>query len=208
MNDAFAHQLLRQRAENPCKIQKLPSRYANTYASLLKLASYLEDHSNTEDLLMLGCAVYAWMPTTLKKWNFLEFDLGKISVEVLRSCDRYDDAACLVREKIPEPLLNNSWVGTSKFLHFINPEMFPIWDSKVAMRFGLQGYQMKKKKHYLGYMNFCRRQALLIGNDLETAASYLSFQAERRSSIMRTIELLLFLDEATPSSSYIDTTYK
>jgi hypothetical protein len=26
---------------------------------------------------------------------------------------------------------NNSLVGTSKLLHFINPEIYPIWDSRV-----------------------------------------------------------------------------
>ena len=30
--------------------------------------------------------------------------------------------------------INRSWVGTSKFLHFLNPEIFPIWDSRVARR--------------------------------------------------------------------------
>jgi len=33
--------------------------------------------------------------------------------------------------EILKGLLNNSLVGTSKHLHFINPEIFAIWDSRV-----------------------------------------------------------------------------
>ena len=36
-----------------------------------------------------------------------------------------------------EPI-NNSWVGLSKALHFINPEIFPIWDKNVAELFGIK----------------------------------------------------------------------
>jgi len=50
--------------------------------------------------------------------------------------------AILNRAKIGEPLkvkeldalkacINNSLVGASKLLHFINPEQYAIWDSKI-----------------------------------------------------------------------------
>lgn len=55
-------------------------------------------------------------------------------------------------------LLNNSLVGTSKLLHFINPENFAIWDSRVYR------YLTNKEPHdnrigncktYLDYLAFC-----------------------------------------------------
>ena len=53
--------------------------------------------------------------------------------------------------------INDSCVGLSKSLHFINPEIFPIWDSNVAKTFGLQGYhyQVNKIQDYGCYIDFC-----------------------------------------------------
>ena len=34
--------------------------------------------------------------------------------------------------EIVKIMINNSMVGTSKLLHFINPNAYPIWDSKVS----------------------------------------------------------------------------
>ena len=42
----------------------------------------------------------------------------------------------------------------SKTLHFLNPNLFPIWDSKVAKVLGVSPTKMGKKEVYLDYMNF------------------------------------------------------
>ena len=42
----------------------------------------------------------------------------------------------------------------SKVLHFINPEFFPIWDSRVAKHFDLKNTQVNKKNHFLEYLTF------------------------------------------------------
>ena len=43
----------------------------------------------------------------------------------------------------------------SKVLHFINPEFFPIWDSRVSKHFGLKyDYQINNRKHFLEYLTF------------------------------------------------------
>src|SRR5258708_7520084 len=49
---------------------------------------------------------------------------------------------------------NNSVVGTSKFLHFVAPEVFPIWDSRIAAVFGFRhGYQINNALNYTKYCN-------------------------------------------------------
>ena len=43
----------------------------------------------------------------------------------------------------------------SKVLHFINPEFFPIWDSRVARHFRLKyAYQINNRHHFLEYLTF------------------------------------------------------
>lgn len=193
MDCKLAKRFLQQRIEQSSAIPDLPSQYAKSYNALLKLANNLEDDACTENLLMLGCAVYAWMPTILKTWDFSEFDSGALSIQMLRACESLDDAASLVSGRVSNPLLNNSWVGTSKFLHFINPAVFPIWDSKVAARFGLKSHRVNSKPSYLGYLNFCWDEADYLANRLDRFSGQFSSDENNRITAMRTIELLLFL---------------
>ena len=69
---------------------------------------------------------------------------------------RPEDARNFVEGFASSPI-NNSCVGLSKSLHFINPEIFPIWDSNVAKTFGLQGYhyQVNKIQVYGCCIEFC-----------------------------------------------------
>jgi hypothetical protein len=47
--------------------------------------------------------------------------------------------------------LNNSVVGTSKLLHFVRPDLFPIWDSRIAKLFGFRNDRHNTPAAYLGY---------------------------------------------------------
>jgi hypothetical protein len=68
---------------------------------------------------------YGWMPTMLH----LEEDIS-IAVQVANNAkngkmitdDEMESLACAV---------NGSFVGASKLLHFINPDIYSIWDSRV-----------------------------------------------------------------------------
>lgn len=194
MNFERAKRFLQERIDPSSVIPDLPSQYAKSYNALLKLANNLEDDARTENLLMLGCAVYAWMPTILKTWDFSEFDSGALSIRALRACENLDDAASLVSGRVSSPLLNNSWVGTSKFLHFINPAIFPIWDSKVAARFGLeQHYRINSMSAYLSYLNFCWEEVDYFADRLDYFSGMFSSGEGNRITRMRTIELLFFL---------------
>ena len=55
-------------------------------------------------------------------------------------------------------IVNNSMVGTSKLLHFIKPDLYPIWDSKVCKVFSEEegnSYKVDKIGDYLKYRDFC-----------------------------------------------------
>ena len=80
--------------------------------------------------------VYGWMPTIPRLSKIMRWE-DKQKQQLL-SC--LNDAR---NGKVPDvhhlhtlkSFCNNSLVGGSKLLHFLNPERFPIWDSRVAKVF-------------------------------------------------------------------------
>ncbi len=120
--------------------------YLETYKSIIALT---ESSLRDEDLyVVLANAIYGWMPTILKSMG------PKASIDDVRKISG-GQAALKFIEALQIPLLNNSWVGTSKFLHFINPETFPIWDSRVAKRLNVYSdHKIKQKRYYLEYLSY------------------------------------------------------
>ncbi|MBY0582233.1 MAG: hypothetical protein K2P68_04850 [Sphingomonas sp.] len=80
----------------------------------------------TPNKVMLGClAVYGWMPRILEVRKAPERCLSNRAAENVAF--RLNSGVI----DIDPPFVNESVVGTSKFLHFWNPQEFPIWDSRV-----------------------------------------------------------------------------
>jgi hypothetical protein len=111
--------------------------YLDSYPALLALFRAL-DFSRFSHVQAAACAVYGWMPRTLRYQATRDKPryeaLGKLAEQV-----RNQDAAvainCLEELSIFDIAINNSVVGTSKFLHFVAPHAFPIWDDKIARYF-------------------------------------------------------------------------
>lgn len=113
--------------------------YASADFSFLKMESYLlsygafiryfnEKHGtlNEDDLIIGIHMVYGWMPTIFEfKHSRLGEAVDIINAVKLRRPIGAEELGVL------KALLNNSIVGTSKLLHFINPEDYAIWDSRV-----------------------------------------------------------------------------
>jgi len=120
--------------------------YSVGYDALLAFGSAVHDQTG---MLVLAHAVYGWMPTILKSYN-----LNGLAVADIRG------------GFLPEkPALNNSWVGTSKLFHFLAPEVWPIWDSRVALHFGLpRSDQHNRRDVYEDYTGFMRSEAAIQGN--------------------------------------------
>lgn len=110
-----------------------------------------------EDVVCGAHMVYGWMPTILDLYlgpNKLTLgEAAKLLSEAKSSGNLTDNEmsklACLI---------NNSLVGTSKLLHFIAPNSFAIWDSKVySYIFNERPYHdrvnhVKKYRKYLGVL--------------------------------------------------------
>jgi len=102
------------------------SSYLRSYPEFLR---YFRDLPVIEyhHLIIAANFTYGWMPTILhfKSDRFAE---AVTILNCAKTGDLLTDAElfCLIA------LINNSMVGVSKLLHFINPEQYAIWDRRVA----------------------------------------------------------------------------
>ena len=111
------------------------------------------------DVIIGSHFIYGWMPTILKKISGIN---GILPL--------WDQAKT---EKLLEPkdldliriCINNSLVGTSKLLHFINPNQYAIWDSvvfKYLTGVNANNEQIKNASDYRDYLKLCKE---FIKND-------------------------------------------
>lgn len=182
------------------------SKYAESYRALINLAAKIEDDASHDGALGLACATYGWMPTILRSFSPENFN-AKNPISTIKCLSSVKDAKEFV-EKINDPApINDSWVGTSKFLHFLNPDLFPIWDSKVAKNFSkiwikwhnnqngnepsLQ-YFLNKKIYYLQYFDFIHREVPESRSWLHAISKETQERHHYTPSKVRCLELMLF----------------
>jgi hypothetical protein len=124
-------------------------QYLRTYPQLLRSTALLAKEMGEDALPAIAHMAYGWMPTILKKFSDSQSDI----VGPATGCRSFEEASGLIQSLDDSPI-NNSWVGMSKVLHFVNPDFFPIWDSRVAKHFDLKITQVNKKNHFLEYLSF------------------------------------------------------
>ena len=96
------------------------------------------DHIKKEHFVFASHAVYGWMPTIL---NLKLHEIDK-SLSILNFAKNNDDPINKKDLRHLKSCVNNSIVGVSKLLHFINPSTYAIWDSRIFR------YLTKKKSQY------------------------------------------------------------
>lgn len=107
---------------------------------------------NLENLVIGISFTYSWMPTILKVLNL------KNTEEVLFILNEVKKGKLIDEQQLTtlKTTLNNSLVGTSKLLHFINPKQYAIWDSRV-FRFlndvEPHKYRLEMPRAYIEYLN-------------------------------------------------------
>ena len=146
---------------------------------------------STEVLYQGANMVYGWMPTILdtQKNNKIYPDL------VIQSIERLDVSFTDPKKEdleIVAAFMNNSIVGASKLLHFIYPEKYPIWDSKICgiiMSSSKSSYKVNKTENYI---NYCKAIHNIISKPPENLKNFKKkFTPE--ISYVRAAELILFL---------------
>ena len=159
------------------------------YPDLCKISQEIVKNYPNEAIVTVSHIAYGWMPRMLSKFNE---DKNLETLEKVRNSinvTNQDEGQGLILSLPPTSPVNNSWVGLSKVLHFINPEIFPIWDSKVAAKFNVSGDKLNSKECYLEYFDFvhCQKDLQIVDDFLE----YLKSKGVIFSRV-RVVEFLLY----------------
>jgi len=82
-----------------------------------------------QDFVCAAHMVYGWMPTILE----IHADESLSVSQGVALLNKARAEGCLSEVEIGQlaRLVNRSVVGASKLLHFVNPEAFAIWDSRI-----------------------------------------------------------------------------
>lgn len=171
-------------------------QYHDSHRALVKLVSTIKDDERHDGLRALACTAYGWMPTILKKCEPERFN-QQYPIGAIRGAEERSSARKLIGVIDETAPVNGSWVGTSKLMHFLNPDIFPIWDSRVAVSFNLKWpHQINNKGSYLKYFDFMQSELTSGHTWLDAVAERIKLEHGYAPSRMRCLELMLFDREA------------
>lgn len=169
--------------------------YTQSYPFFL---DFIRGKEITKELLIPAIhMIYGWMPRVFRfgDWSLLE--------SVLKNLNKARTATPLGESELEtlSAFLNNSMVGTSKLLHFINPDVYPIWDSKICSIFFQKkpfDHRMKNVGNYITYQKWIRDKVAgeefnTIYDEVNTKLNTLLPEYENdKISKVRAAELILF----------------
>jgi hypothetical protein len=147
-------------------------------------------------LVIAASFTYSWMPTILT----LKAELIDRVADLVESV-RHGISLSVAELEIMKATVNNSVVGSSKLLHFANPNMYPIIDSRVhAYIFGRKHQSLlTDPEWYQEYSVACREAAQdpRLTPVVESFCQQLGYGV----SPLRVLELIMYLrqrEEAHP----------
>ena len=169
---------------------------------------------------LTGCAlIYEWMPCAI--WVNDGNAVSDAEYREIRECLwnlRGDDPERILRFVVGDGMghleklvlmLHNSPSGMSKMLHFINPSIFPIFDSNVCskLRVSCKVRDLSDVKVYAeftkGFLKYCNE--VVFGADLSGCNTVLrerfGYPETFKVSLIRAIDLALFYSKKESSSA-------
>jgi hypothetical protein len=160
--------------------------YIKTYPEFIQFFKNISIISK-HNLVISSHFVYGWMPTIIElKFQNME--------DVLKSLNKAKNGAILTIAELEllKSSINNSLVGLSKLLHFINPVDYAIWDSRIYR------YTTDKKSSYgIGntqlYLNYLfKLNEIEYHVDFNEIKKNVSAYFDYEITSKRVIELLMF----------------
>jgi hypothetical protein len=185
MDDIFELETKTQIDRNNSYILSYP-HIANYFATI--------EEFQARDVVVCSHVVYGWMPTALdlyvNKQNITLNEAANIANKAKRS-----ELLTETELKNLSKLINNSLVGTSKLLHFTNPDKYPIWDSKIYRYVYSEtphNYRVNMPEKYIKYV----QSAEEMTKDSRFPAFIASVieKVGYKVSGLRAIELVMFLN--------------
>lgn len=147
-----------------------------------------------EDLVRGAHMAYGWMPTVLELYpEATNIDLVT-GAQLLNNAKRTGTLANDEIEQLAR-LVNHSLVGASKLLHFVSPDHFPIWDSKIyafVFREKAHGYRVNQVSRYRQYVELLAQ----LRKDSRFPAFHASVNRKVGYPVseLRALELVMFLN--------------
>lgn len=167
--------------------------YIRSYPHLLSYFAAKQSFG-PEDIVRGAHMAYGWMPTVLElRHEPTSIDLPK-AAELLTKAKL---AGALTNDEIEQlaHLVNNSLVGASKLLHFVSPQRFAIWDSKIytfVFQERPHNYRVSQVSKYRDYLIKLDQHQ----KDPRFAAFHTSVNTKvgYPVSALRALELVMFLN--------------
>ena len=173
--------------------------YDDSYDALRYAGAACRQERSENNIKILALAVYGWMPTVLDIAK--EYDGQPIEMESVKSAIQFaenwkqsgtDNIECAMKQfEILARFIDNSYVGASKFLHFLFPDSFAIFDSNIA--------EVLNEKKKLGRdLTIEKRQ--IFSKDANKPANFILYELAMRKiaennpkiGILRDVEQVLF----------------
>ena len=190
MNNITPDHIL-DRAE--CLEQEGPANtYHKSYYYFVNYFSEIKQISE-QDLVIGANFTYGWMPTIM---NFKsdDFQLAVTILNKAKGIERISNEDILLLKG----LINNSLVGVSKLLHFINPDVYAIWDSRVCnfLTGKTHKYKVETPNLFWSYLDLCKRVSL--DPAFEPIHERYKEKVGFEITPMRTIEQIMFINSNEP----------
>tara|TARA_A100001234_G_scaffold216863_1_gene223385 strand:- start:259 stop:870 length:612 start_codon:yes stop_codon:yes gene_type:complete len=166
--------------------------YIISYPGLINACQLLIKDLGNKSILPISHLAYGWMPTIIS-YNEEGHEIDKFENLVCNATNINENGAAIsLLNSLPNNSpVNNSWIGLSKVLHFINPDLFPIWDSRVAKCFNMvYPYQFNKKDTYIKYCEFISNN--LDSEKVKVVKDIYESGSNYEISRVRALEFLLF----------------
>jgi hypothetical protein len=166
------------------------SSYIRSYPEFIK---YFKDLKTIDvhNFIIGAHLVYSWMPTILDLKSEEIMPYAKAAY----MCNRVKNGNKLEEHEIEgiASIVNSSLVGTSKLLHFINPYIYAIWDSRVYWFWGQRtpySHRMQDSKAFISYLINC--EAVANTNGFERVHQSVIQKIGYEVSAMRAIEWVAY----------------
>ena len=171
---------------------------SSDFISYPEFLQYFEkvDTLTIHDLIIGINFTYGWMPTI---FNFKSNQMDEALV-ILNSAKK-GIRPTETELEILKKCFNNSLVGTSKLLHFINPLRFSIWDSRIYRYLKNETphkYRLEKAKLYIEFLIFC--DFIIEQPEYDKIHYSIEQKVGYNMTKYRTIDLLMYLNGGNENS--------
>jgi hypothetical protein len=151
-------EILKRLTEIASNFDSKKDNYLKSYPHFINYFRAIEV-INLENVVIGISFTYSWMPTVLKSLSI------KNSQKIISILNEVKNGQEINIEQLSilKAAFNNSLVGTSKLLHFINPMKYAIWDSRVYKFLSEDSphkYRLENIESYIEYLSFIEQLKL------------------------------------------------